>query len=80
MAKCPACDVGNITESLEKQVFGYGTGDQMVELTVYNVPVQSCDWKDGCGLQTSDWRGEEIRDQAVARYKATGDTGSSSCS
>lgn len=63
---CPQCGCTNFSERMEQETFQYGNDDVpppggVVQLTV-TVPVMKCG---DCAFEWTDYRGEDIRDQAV---------------
>jgi len=65
---CPWCDIGIAEDSLRDEPLdlriGLGEND-LVHLTAHNVPVWSCLH---CGMEWTDYRGEEIREQTIEAY------------
>lgn len=59
-----------VTRAIVTQTFPYGV-DRCVMLHA-TVPEYTCST---CGMQYTDFEGEEIRHAAVLRYEATGETG-----
>lgn len=60
---CPDCGA-DVVESMEFQRIEYDHKESPTVLTVL-VPVWTCT---ECGFQYTDWRGEDIRTEAVNRY------------
>lgn len=65
LKSCPSCNSSNITEEWENQEFEYGT--EGVKLFA-KVPVIKCQ---ECELSFTDFRGEELRQDAVNNYLNT---------
>lgn len=63
---CPSCGIGGATVSMKRQEFGF-LYEKKIETIIVHVPVISCG---ACGEEFTDWRGEEIRDAAVAVFRA----------
>jgi len=63
MNKCPHCE-GPTIESDVVDYFEYGSGDDATTLYAV-VTVISCN---DCGLEFTDWRGEDARQAAVDRF------------
>ena len=63
---CPWCEAGTITEAMLVETFGYLTKAGTVDLSA-TVPVWTCS---GCGMQWTDYRGEDARTDAVNAFLA----------
>lgn len=63
--ECPYCESTGRVEVWVPHTFKYGVSDPPVLLEAGVVPVWKCE---ACGECTADWRVEEARDTAVARY------------
>jgi putative zinc finger/helix-turn-helix YgiT family protein len=63
-AICPSCGSTDISSSNEEEEFPFRHGQERVMLAAL-VPVQTCR---ACGTSFTDYRGEDAREQAIARY------------
>ena len=61
---CPLCGNAGITTSWKPDVFNYGSGESMAELTV-DVPVRRCE---DCDLEYLDDEAERLKHGAVCRH------------
>lgn len=61
---CPLCGNAGITTSWNPDVFNYGSGESMVELTV-DVPVRRCK---SCDIEYLDDEAERLKHGAVCRH------------
>ena len=61
---CPLCGNAGITTSWNPDVFNYGSGESMVELTV-DVPVRQCK---ACDFEYLDDEAERLKHGAVCRH------------
>jgi hypothetical protein len=64
---CDCCGETAVVESICVQEFQYGAAEEAAMLSVL-VPMLSC-WS--CGIQYTDHRGEQIRDQTVIEHVGT---------
>jgi len=67
--KCPVCEIGEMDETLQQQVFDLRVGPRptdLVSLVAEDVPVMTCRH---CGEQLTDWRGGRAQERAVAAYR-----------
>lgn len=58
---CPDCESNHVTESIKRQSFPYGSGENQVTLEA-TMPVFICQ---DCGATWFDERGEAVRSVAV---------------
>jgi len=61
---CPACGSSKVSDEWIDDEFTYGNGKDAVALTA-RIPLCHCET---CGLDFTDWRGEELRHDAVCRH------------
>ena len=61
---CPLCGDTGITTTWKPDVYNYGTGESMVELTV-DVPVRQCE---ACDFEYLDDEAERLRHGAICRH------------
>lgn len=61
---CPNCDHDIVTMSIRSDIYRYGSGDSIIELPI-EIPVYKCE---SCGFQFTDWKAEQIKQNALCRY------------
>ena len=61
---CLACVSSRVSEEWIYDEFDYGNGKEAVKL-VARIPMCHCD---NCGLDFTDWRGEDLRYEAVCHH------------
>ena len=62
--RCPECDESEFTVFTEEDIFQYGAGSKVAELSAY-IPVHTCT---SCAFQFTDYEAEELRHEAVCQH------------